>query len=54
MRAVGWLQIERDLYPGDAPDLNIEYEIAVVTSDIAGAGTDSNVYVQMFGAEGGW
>lgn len=45
-------QIERDLYPGDVPDLNLDYEIAVVTSNLSGAGTDANVYVQMYGTEG--
>ncbi|GIL93966.1 hypothetical protein Vretimale_245 [Volvox reticuliferus] len=45
-------QIERDLYPGDVPDLNVAYEIVVVTSDLPGAGTDANVYVQMYGTEG--
>lgn len=45
-------QIERDLFPGDAPDLNVEWEVVVVTSDIKGAGTDANVFVQMFGSEG--
>ncbi|KAG2432966.1 hypothetical protein HXX76_008694 [Chlamydomonas incerta] len=45
-------QIERDLFPGDAPDLNVEYEVVVITSNIPGAGTDANVFVQMFGTEG--
>ncbi|KXZ51726.1 hypothetical protein GPECTOR_11g173 [Gonium pectorale] len=45
-------QIERDLYPGDMPDLNVEYEIRVVTSNISGAGTDANVYVHLYGTEG--
>ena len=47
-------QIERDLFPGDAPDLNVEYEVVVITSNIPGAGTDANVFVQMFGTEGKW
>ncbi|KAG2501257.1 hypothetical protein HYH03_001064 [Edaphochlamys debaryana] len=45
-------QIERDLFPGDMPDLNVDYEVIVVTSALTGAGTDANVFIHMYGSEG--
>ncbi|GLC54185.1 hypothetical protein PLESTB_000832700 [Pleodorina starrii] len=51
-KSEGDFQIERDLFPGDVPNLNVEYEVVVVTSDLPGAGTDANVFLQMLGTEG--
>lgn len=46
-------QIERDLFPSGAPDLNIDWQISVKTSDISGAGTDANVFCVLMGEQGG-
>lgn len=45
-------QIERDLFPSDAADLNIDWQVSVKTSDIKGAGTDANVFCILIGEQG--
>ncbi|XP_071954737.1 lipoxygenase homology domain-containing protein 1-like [Antedon mediterranea] len=44
-------QISRNLRPVDAKKYGkTQYEIVVITGDVAGAGTDANVYITLFGA----
>ncbi|MEW5311146.1 MAG: hypothetical protein WDW38_002885 [Sanguina aurantia] len=46
------LQTERDLLPAGSLVMEHEYEVTVVTSTLKGAGTDANVFVQMYGDAG--
>merc|ERR1712179_426339 len=45
--------IERELYPTQQLDTSklVPYEVEVHTGDIRGAGTNSNIYVQLYGAQ---
>ena len=44
-------QVERDLFPAGSLEGENNYEVVVLTSDVSGAGTDSNVFILLYGSK---
>ncbi|ESO97796.1 hypothetical protein LOTGIDRAFT_208950 [Lottia gigantea] len=48
----GLIELELEPSVSEARDKNIPYEVTIWTSDISSAGTDANVFIQMYGENG--